>query len=84
MVGNRLGYQTYVLQAGAFLAGPLGFCFYMSFSYKIFGFSVFMLQNTLLCIFIVKSQTIGECSIRASGKTGFCCQSFDYNRFSMK
>ena len=68
MVGGRLGYPPYVLQAGAFLAGALFSCFRMPLLKKMpFEACVYDQKKPFLGVCIVKrkSQNLQECWIFA-------------------
>ena len=56
MVGDRLGYATYVLQAGAFLAGP--FLFLTCPFHKQMHFCVFVLYKMPFAEFSFYQKTI--------------------------
>ena len=55
MVGNRLGYPTYVLQAGAFLSGPFCLSYMFVFSSANVFFCVLIRKHDFLFVFIVKT-----------------------------
>ena len=67
MNGNRLGYPTYVLQAGAFLAGAVFFC-YLLFSYKMPFWFVFVVTK-IICI-VKRAQSLYRIGCLCGGTGG--------------